>query len=61
MAAFYLQKLRRDEQFNIAPPQQDMSALLKPKTKESHSSSASIHKPNPSPFAGRANPFSRRR
>lgn len=62
MAAFYLAKLRRAETFDIEVPKQDMSALLGSSNKNQGNSFNSFHKKqNLSPFAGRANPFARRR
>lgn len=60
MASFFLQQLRRNEQFNVEVPKQDMSALLR--SSNTASGGAYVHKKqNPNPFAGRANPFARRR
>lgn len=62
MAAWYLVKLRRAETFNIEVPKQDMSALLGGGNKTQGSSFNNFHKKqNLNPFAGRANPFARRR
>lgn len=62
MAAWYLAKLRRAETFDIEVPKQDMSALLGSSNKNQGNSFNSFHKKqNLSPFAGRANPFARRR
>jgi len=60
MACFFLQQLRRAEQFDIEVPKQDMSALLR------NNRGASNHayqnqKQNRNPFANRVNPFARRR
>ena len=60
LAAFFLQQLRRNEQFNIEVPKQDMSALLG-NNRTNFSSMYANKKQNPNPFAGRANPFARRR
>lgn len=63
MAAFYLAKLRRDETFNIEVPQQDMSILIGNRRNDNRSNSSNnVHKKqNLNPFAGRTNPFARRR
>ena len=60
LAAFFLQQLRRNEQFNIEVPKQDMSALLG----NNRTNSSPMYTPqrqNRNPFAGRSNPFARRR
>ena len=60
MAAFFLQQLRRNEQFNIEVPKQDMSALLG-NNRTSSTPTYTHQKQNRNPFAGRTNPFARRR
>lgn len=59
MAAFFLQQLRRSEQFDIEVPKQDMSALLN--TNRTSSTTYMHQKQNRNPFAGKSNPFARRR
>ena len=62
MAAFFLQKLRRAEQFDIEVPKQDMSALLNTGRNTSAGVMHQMHqKQNKNPFAGRINPFTRKR
>ena len=64
MAAFYLAKLRRDETFNIEVPQQDMSILIGNRGNNNNKPNSfnNVHKKqNLNPFAGRTNPFARRR
>ena len=62
MAAHFLQKLRRSEQFDIEMPKQDMSALLNAgKTTSTGVGYQAHQKQNRNPFAGRVNPFARRR
>ena len=60
MASFYLQKLRRAEQFNIEVPKQDMSVLLNSRSSSSGNNILN-KKQNRNPFAGRVNPFNRKR
>lgn len=63
MAAHYLQKLRRSEQFDIEVPKQDMSALLNTRRTngQSQASYNSHQKQSRNPFANRINPFARKR
>ena len=61
MASLFLQQLRRAEQFDIEVPKQDMSALLRTNKTSPSNGGGVYQKQNRNPFAGRTNPFAKRR